>query len=266
MPTTEPLRSTSGPPELPGIDGRVGLHRQVDRVVVAARTHRPGDVGHDPAGHRVGQSERRPDRDDGLADGERVGLGEGGGLQARRGGHLDDREVGGRRRAHDGGVGDGPVVEGDADLARRAGTGDDVVVGQDVAVGVQHDTGAEAAGLSRADGDGHHRRVDLGGRGRHRPVELGRGRRRGAGDADRGAGRQPTRRSRGRTSRCPPRRRSPPTWRRPRAWRRAQAAASGWPLPCGAAGSGCTPAGAGKSCGPYPGSRSIGTVGSCAAP
>ena len=34
----------------------------------------------------------------------------------------------------------------------------------------------------------------------------------------------------------------------------------------GAAGSGCTPAGAGKSCGPYPGRRSIGTVGSCAAP
>ena len=60
---------------------------------------------------------------------------------------LDHGQIGRLGGAHDGGFSRRPVVEGDLDGALLAGPGHHVVVGEDVAVGVQHHAGAESAAL-----------------------------------------------------------------------------------------------------------------------
>src|SRR4029434_6068474 len=41
------------------VDRGVGLHRQIDGIVVIAGTHRPARVGHDATCHRLREPERR---------------------------------------------------------------------------------------------------------------------------------------------------------------------------------------------------------------
>ncbi len=113
----------------------------------------------------------------------------------RRVDDLQHGQVGGRVQAHDLDVGEHPAVgQHDLDLRAVPGAGGDVVVGQDVALGVEHDAGALALAGLAGDLDAHHARRD--GVGDCRPVDaVGaadgqrvavRGRRRGRG---RGSGR-----------------------------------------------------------------------------
>ena len=102
------------------VDGRVGLHREVDGVVVAAGPDRPGGVRHDPAGHRLRQAQRCARREHGLTNLDRVRLRE---LDRHEVGHvvdLDHGQVVGLRTADDRGLGRGPVVEGHRDRRRSA--------------------------------------------------------------------------------------------------------------------------------------------------
>ena len=117
--------------------------------------------------------ERAADRDDQLADLERVGLADRRRRQAGRV-DLDDREVGQGVDAVDRARQDAPVLELDVELLAAL---DDVVVGQDPAVAVEDDARADAgvgddaevAGVGRAgDRDPDDRRADLGGDGDRR--------------------------------------------------------------------------------------------------
>ena len=63
------------------VDRSVGLHREIDRVIVVARTDRASGVGHDAAGYRLREPERRACGDDGLADLKLAGLRERGWVQ-----------------------------------------------------------------------------------------------------------------------------------------------------------------------------------------
>ena len=92
MPMMAPLASSSGPPQLPGLIAASVWMRLLRFVAVgldAAALRRD-----DAAGDRVGVgAQRAADRDDQLADLERVRVAERGGRQVRPL-DLDDREVG----------------------------------------------------------------------------------------------------------------------------------------------------------------------------
>ena len=78
-----------------------------------------------------------------------VGVAEGDRLEvARRAGDGDDGQVGARVGARDGGLVGAAVVERHRHLRVAAGAGDDVVVGEDVALGVDDDAGALALALA----------------------------------------------------------------------------------------------------------------------
>ena len=114
--------------------------------------------------------ERAADGDDQLADLERIGFADRGGRQVGRI-DLDDGQVGQRVDAVDRAREDAPVLELDVELLAAL---DDVLVGQDPAVAVEDDAGADA-GLGDhpevarvrgpGDGDPDDRRADLGGDG-----------------------------------------------------------------------------------------------------
>ena len=124
MPTTRPAESTSGPPRVAGVQGRVGLDDVVHQVSGDA-PQRPAQRRDDARGHGGLEPERAADRDRELPDlelrrvaerreRERVALG------------LHDREVGPRVVADDAAGQLGAVVEPHADLlaapARRGGS------------------------------------------------------------------------------------------------------------------------------------------------
>ena len=142
MPMTLPSASRSGPPELPGLMAASVWMRLLSGSIGAVGRDRPAGRGHDAAGDRVGVgAERAADRDDQLADLEGVGLAEGRGRQVRPV-DLDDGEVGQGVDAVDGAGEDAAVLELDIELVAAL---DDVLVGQDPAVAVVDDAGADAA-------------------------------------------------------------------------------------------------------------------------
>ena len=94
-PTTWPSRLTSGPPELPGlIAASVWTALMYDdslgRVAGGDRSLQRAD---DAGGHRGREAERRTDRDDGVADAQRLGLAQGGGLHVLGLVAVEHREV-----------------------------------------------------------------------------------------------------------------------------------------------------------------------------
>src|SRR5436305_777725 len=80
------------------------------------------------------EADRRPDRADPLPDLEARGVSQRGRDQVLDALGLDHGGVGERVGAEHLGAGVGPVVEADAQTARLACEGDDVVVGEDLAV------------------------------------------------------------------------------------------------------------------------------------
>ena len=85
-PTTSPRPLTSAPPELPGIECRVGLDQVVDQpaAVSSAGGERAAERRDDAGRDRSLEAVRVPDRDDELADSKRLRLPEHRGLQAVR--------------------------------------------------------------------------------------------------------------------------------------------------------------------------------------
>ena len=179
MPTTRPDMSTSAPPELPGlmaasvwIAGYVVLRLCCGccscspngswGVCSCSEDTETGRFSADDDAGRHGRvkSVRRADRDHGLPHLQRARLAERSGGQVVHPVDLDDRDVGHRVGADDGGLLGGAVVEVDRDRAVVAGAGDDVVVGEDLTVLGQDDARAGArTGLAR--------HVDLHHRGQH---------------------------------------------------------------------------------------------------
>ena len=101
MPTTSPRRFSSGPPELPGIDRRVGLqHLRVARLGHRERTL---DRADDADADRVREAERIADRHDPVARQHLAGVAELhlGQRVVRLLGQLDERAVGQRIAADD---------------------------------------------------------------------------------------------------------------------------------------------------------------------
>ena len=132
-PMTRPAESSSGPPELPGIDGGVGLDHVGDLAAGAGgqpAMQRADDAG----GQRLVEAERVADREHQLSDLEVRGRADRDRRRQRpRVVHAQHREVVvGRgaddpRRQH---------LAGCESHGQRAGALDDVVVGDDVAGGV----------------------------------------------------------------------------------------------------------------------------------
>ena len=81
-PTTRPAESTSGPPELPGIQRGVGLDHVVDQAT-GIRPQRPAQSADHARRHRRLESVGRADRDHDLADAQALRIAESGGGQAR---------------------------------------------------------------------------------------------------------------------------------------------------------------------------------------
>jgi hypothetical protein len=131
------------------VDRGVGLDQVVERASVGLDL--AADRGHDAARHAVRERpERASDRDDQLADLERVRVAHRGRRQPGRV-DLHDRQIGQRVDPVDRAVVLGPVLQLDAEGVRA---GDDVPVGEDPAVRVEDDPGADALGLGRVDAVG----------------------------------------------------------------------------------------------------------------
>ena len=172
MPITSPAPLTSAPPELPGL---IAASVWMASMTVASSALEPVWTARPvalmiPVGHRVGQPQRRADRDRDVAHLHLVGVGELGRGEPLGAVQPQHGEVEGGVGAHDGGVVEGAV--GGADLHGLGVAplaGDDVVVGEHEAVGGEDDArpapGAGAAG--DVDGDHAGRRL-RGGRRRGR--------------------------------------------------------------------------------------------------
>ena len=127
-----------------GVDGRVGLHGVDVRRVVARVTgrHRPAQGADDAGGHGRAQPQGRAERDDRFADAERLRGTERGRLQRRRALGVQDGQVVDRAAPDDGGPVPVAVLVDDLDRAVvRDRVRDHVVVGDDVALPVQHEPG-----------------------------------------------------------------------------------------------------------------------------
>ena len=149
IPMTRPYRSSSGPPEFPGLTA----------ASIWMRPRRTGppvsgwkvrlQAGDDASAHRGVQAERVADDERLAADPDAAGVAEG--RRDERIGRrlrLDDRDVVLRLTGHDDPSRGRPVGEGQLDGGR---VGHDVEAGQDVAGVVDDDAGPEAvAGLARA--------------------------------------------------------------------------------------------------------------------
>ena len=146
-----------------GVDGRVDLDGVGDDlvVVVVGHGHRAVQGGDDAGGGGVVVAERVADGHHVLADGELVGIGEFHGLEvARRVVELDDRKIGGGVSADErGGI---HVAVGKRHL-NLLGTGDHVVVGDDVAFGVDDGAGALGGAVAQRGLDGDHGAGDIAG-------------------------------------------------------------------------------------------------------
>ena len=102
--------------------------------------HRPVQRAHDAGGHGGAQAERSADRDDGLADAQGPGPAERGGLEVLGAGDVEDGEVVDGTAPDDGRVLPVAVLVDDLDRTVVLGrVGDDVVVGDDVALVVEHE-------------------------------------------------------------------------------------------------------------------------------
>ena len=128
-----------------GIHGRIGLDEGFNLEFAAAVGHGTALGGDDAGGDGASEllAERGADGEDPLAQAELVAVAHRDGGKVL-GVDLDDGDVRGRVGADDGGVELLVVVRGHRDLG---GAGDDVVVGDDVAVRPDDDAGAAALGL-----------------------------------------------------------------------------------------------------------------------
>jgi hypothetical protein len=136
-----------------GVDGRAGLDRRADRDAVRALADRPAERADDSLGDARAQTERVAERHHDVPDIELGRVADRHRLQPGRVG-ADDREVTGdpapdERRGH-------LLAGGESDREPLRAL-DDVRIGDDVAVTVEHDAGAEPA----ARRDLHHRRRHL---------------------------------------------------------------------------------------------------------
>ncbi len=160
IPITWPEESMSGPPELPWlIAASVWITPPI--VKLFGELIDPVERAHDPARHRLGKPEGASDRDHRVTDGNRAGVPE----------RERVEERGRRRDAHDREVGRlvGPdelcreaaaVPEHHADRGRPE---DDVIVGEDIALGVVDE--ARALGGLGAAAEAEARRGSPGSRG-----------------------------------------------------------------------------------------------------
>ena len=153
IPTTAPVESTSGPPELPGlIAASVWIASITALASVPAASRRTGRFTAltMPVGDGAGQPQRRSDRDHAVADDE-AGRRSDGGHHRVRDLHLHDGEVGLRVAPDDLGRGASAVVEDRLDLGAGdlGGRGHHVVVREDVAGRVDDHPGAGAALVAR---------------------------------------------------------------------------------------------------------------------
>lgn len=127
------------------IDGGIGLDERLDgalhTAVVVDDAHVSGFGTDDAGGDCGGEVEGVADGHHGLSDTRAVAIAEGDGGEAG-GLDFDDGEVGGRVVAYETGGQDAFVVEGNADAF---GILDDVVVGDDIAVGRDDDARAVGA-------------------------------------------------------------------------------------------------------------------------
>ncbi len=164
IPITWPAALKVGPPELPGL---MAASIWTALVTISCCYHRRGDRavqgGHDAGGGGVVIAERVADGHHVLADGELVGVGEFHSLQvARRVVELDDRKIGGGIGADErGGI---HVAVGKRHL-NLLGAGDHVVVGDDVAFGVDDGAGALGGAVAQRGLDGDHGAGDIAGDG-----------------------------------------------------------------------------------------------------
>ena len=145
IPMTRPSRSSSGPPELPGLTAASIWMSPVQDLVAARRLERAVQPGDDAGADRAAEPER-------AAHGERLAALLDAPLAEHRRDEAgwrfdgaDDRDVVLRLGADDLARRLGPVGEGQPDAGRVA---DDVEAGQDVAVEIDDDAAAEAAILA----------------------------------------------------------------------------------------------------------------------
>ena len=172
IPITSPAALTSGPPELPGLIAAsvwIALMNAGRRAVPGRHraVHRADDAG----GHRALEPEGRTDRDHRVADHHLVRVAE---RERGQAGpvHLEHGEVVVRGHADELCRGLAAVGEHHGDAAARAHVrGGYVGVGEQVAVGLEHEPGAGALAVRAAHLDEHNARQHLRGD-RRDPGEL----------------------------------------------------------------------------------------------
>ena len=130
-PIRRPALSRSGPPELPGINGGIGLDNIVDGAagnggdLPAKRTDNPGGQG-------LVKSEGIADGKDLLPNQQILGFTEDDGAQLiGRGADLQDRQIPVRGRADQHRLPGGAIGQGNL---QAAGVGNDMVIGDDPAL------------------------------------------------------------------------------------------------------------------------------------
>ena len=137
MPTSVPSRSTSAPPELPGlIAASVWMKERKSLMPIGAR-----QAGDDAAGDGLADAERIADRQHEIADLELIAVAD---LQHRQalamGVELEHGEIGALVGEQEVRLEFASIGEHHGDLLRIA---DDVVVGDDEAGGIEDDAGAQ---------------------------------------------------------------------------------------------------------------------------
>ena len=141
---TSPRTLTSGPTRIARIDGRIGLDEVLDAALAPTRQslERPALGAHDAGGDREGEplTQRVTDRQHPFAHPGVVAVAQGHRRQAL-GVDLEHGHVGIGVGSDDLGLELTAVEQPDRDLL---GTLDHVIVGQDVAVGGDHETGTAA--------------------------------------------------------------------------------------------------------------------------
>ena len=140
MPITCPAMFTSGPPEFPGIDGRIGLNKSLELLAHIAAILGADDSG----GHAALQESKRiADRKSPVAYLNAVGIAELGSGQIVSNVNFDDGQIGLFVRAdHLGGVGRRVSVKGHLNLRRLI---HNVIIRQDIALLVDDHSGTQAA-------------------------------------------------------------------------------------------------------------------------
>src|SRR5262249_38263010 len=130
-------------PGISRVDGRIGL----DEVVVTALADEPSLGADDTRGDRMLEAEWVADGHHPFADAQLIGVAEGYSAEIGDVVDLDDGDIRLRVTAHDLRLVLLFILELDDDFV---GVLDDVVVGEDVAVAIDDEAGAQAALLERA--------------------------------------------------------------------------------------------------------------------